>query len=186
MRTWKLGCLSIIYFPASSLALTVFSFAVDELSFIALIISIFATLIYLFLSFLFYHRIYSDFTHRQFFPLATVLVMSPAVLFIAFFIYMNTRSHHFTLENSVDSPFDRIWYSWDQTAYGYPSPFLRFFHQPLKGFGDHLYDFSSFFGNIDFMLFALSIYAAAVAVFLRIRKTIKTIQSTPPRGAADG
>ena len=58
-----------------------------------------------------------------------------------------------------------IWYSWDQTAYGYPGPFIRLFDKPLEGYGNYVFDISSLLFNCMF-LFAALFAVVAVASFL--------------------
>jgi len=89
-------------------------------------------------------------------------------LFLALVIFQNFVPRHFQGDGN-DSPFDRIWYSWPQTAYGYPSPVYRIFDEKLEPYGAHLLDVSSgllnlwmLAGGLFFLLGAEVLFAAGL------------------------
>ena len=76
------------------------------------------------------------------------------IIGICYFIYRNAIPYRiFLAEGENDSPFDKVWYFWPQTAYGYPSPAVRIFDQvlPIAPHSSWLIDISSLLMNIWFL-----------------------------------
>lgn len=86
------------------------------------------------------------------------IILSPIAVSTIYFIYLNCLSKEFSF-TANDSPFDQIWYSWPQVSYGYPSPFLRIFKEPLAPYGNHIFDISSLFFNFTILAFAAFIWS---------------------------
>lgn len=72
---------------------------------------------------------------------------------LGLFVYVNTVPTKITTTVN-DSPFDKWWYSADQSAYGFPSPFLRFLDNTSQEYGNVIFDFSSLSVNVFLFLFA--------------------------------
>ncbi len=86
-------------------------------------------------------------------------------------LWLNVSPRRITPEMVSDSPFDKYWYSAPQTAYGSPSPFLRFFDsdQPDGGYpqiGRVLLDVGSLLGNVTLWMFLVFLLVSFAFWFL--------------------
>ena len=90
------------------------------------------------------------------------------LLLVAWFVYKNVIPYRvFLAAGENDSPFDKIWYFWPQTAYGYPIPVVRIFDRklPVEPFTSSLIDLQSIFYNVWGLsggLFILFVITAAL------------------------
>jgi hypothetical protein len=94
-----------------------------------------------------------------------------------YFVAMNFWSYRvFLADGENDSPFDQSWFHWPQTAWGFPSPVVHIFDDPLDGYGGRVIDWSSFVVNLWMLSWALFFLVTAEVfgrwLWLKIRKSL--------------
>jgi hypothetical protein len=100
-----------------------------------------------------------------------LLLILPLSGVIGWSVVANVTPRRITPDTVTDSPFDKYWYSAPQTAYGCPSPFLRFFDStmPDSGYpniGGTLFDISSFLGDLTIWSFLVFVAVSVTYTLL--------------------
>ncbi len=161
-----------LFFPILIFGEALLTLRLNELSAVCAIITLAFCLPYYFLTGVFFCRVWQSCCLKSPRRFARVFLTLSTVVTVAGWAYLNSRSRHNSLADGVNdhSPFGQPWYYWDQSHYGYPSPFLRFFDRPLEGYGDRIFDASSLFGNFQFLSFGIFILATVTSLIWKPKK----------------
>jgi hypothetical protein len=164
-----------LFFPFLVFGYALLTLPIDELSMISVIIALAFCLPYYFLTVLFYCRVWQTCCVKSTGHLAQIFTAFSTVVIIAGWVFLNSVPHHIHLADGAkdNSPFSRIWYYWDQTSHGYPSPFLRVFVRPLEGYGNYVFDATSLLCNLMFLSFVIYVFLAILSLILKPRVVAK-------------
>lgn len=150
----------------------------DELSVASALIALAFCLPYYLLTGLFCYRMWQSYSLNPSRSIAQLFLAVSTVIAVTGWLYLNCRPRRTIMADGVNdnSPFSQIWYYWDQTRYGYPFPFLRFFDRPLDNSVTHIYDADGLFFNILFLCFVTYTLATIISLIWKL--------SNVPREAA--
>ena len=100
-----------------------------------------------------------------------LLLILPLIGVVGWAIVANVTPRRITPDTVSDSPFDKYWYSAPQTAYGSPSPFMRFFDDAMpdagyQNIGGSLFDVSSFLEDLTIWCFAVFVVVSLAYTLL--------------------
>ena len=87
---------------------------------------------------------------------------------IAYFTFRQFFPIRILYRQSSPSVFDEVWDSADQIAYGYPSPFLRFFDVADQIHGKTLIDWGSLLMIVWVALLFIFLFTASIDVVIRV------------------
>ena len=109
---------------------------------------------------------------------ATIILAGVAP--VAYFLFRQFSPIRILYGESSPSVFDEVWDCADQIAYGYPSPFLRFFDVADQIHGKTLIDWGSFLMIVWVALFFIFLLAASIGVVIKVttKKQNKTLHPT--------
>jgi len=145
----------------------------DELSLAASIASALITLPYVVWTSWFLWRFFHTKLIRT--KLGRTLSFTLPIITLVNFLIKNLTPRKIGLSEdlSSDSPFDLVWYTLPQTAFGFPSPVARFYEEelPVAPFGSQIIDIASFFGNIWFLFGSMFLIVGIHALYLNWRST---------------
>lgn len=171
LGTKRLGIILSLAWLLSPIGWVVIAFGIrDELSFPAIFVTGLFVTPYILGTVYFAYRVLC--ANKQKSKGEAIGLLAIPLCLIGYFIFRNVCPYRvFLPEGAHDSPFDMVWYSYPQTAYGFPNPIVRIFDNelPVRPFGSRLVDVSSLFCNIWELFGAIFVVFATIAVWHKWR-----------------
>jgi hypothetical protein len=167
--------------PISLIILCLLSLWLGALSISAIIITGVIVFAYGLVTFRFLRCLYRSNIAKNTSWIRVALILA-AVAPVTYFAFRQFLSYRILHSQSSRSVFDEVWDSADQIAYGYPSPFLRFFDVADQLHGKTLIDWVSLMMIIWLALFFVFLSLASIGITLRFITKMQNKPAHPTAG----